>query len=300
MQPLKKLTAIMARTRNCFARLDAIEQRCQRMQEALGRIESRQLQDFSPGSIQATEFRVFSQWGQDGILQYLLRHVPISRKLFIEFGVENYLESNTRFLLVKDNWEGLVFDGSAQNIRDIKNDEISWRYNLAAEQAFISRENINDLVQKNGIGGEIGLLSIDVDGNDYWIWEAIDIVTPSIAIVEYNYRFGPERAVTIPYRSDFQRTRAHYSNVYFGASLAALCRLGDRKGYAFVGCNSAGNDAFFVRRDVKPRMLPELDPSQGFVTGKCRESRDEQGRLAFLTEAQEAEILRALPLVEVP
>lgn len=289
----------MFKGKDCLARLDAIEERCRKIQEALGRIESRQLQDISPDSIQEAEFRVFSQWGQDGILQYILRHVPISRKIFVEFGVENYTESNTRFLLVKDNWKGLVFDGSAQNIRDIKNDEISWRYNLTAEQAFISRENINNLIQKNGIGGEIGLLSIDVDGNDYWIWEAIDIVTPSVAIVEYNYRFGPERAVTIPYRSDFQRTRAHYSNVYFGASLTALCRLGDRKGYAFVGCNTAGNDAFFIKRDLKPETLPELTPSQGFVAGEFRESRDRQGRLAFLTEAQEAEILQTLPLVEI-
>ncbi|MHB8354321.1 MAG: hypothetical protein ACYDCF_07815 [Burkholderiales bacterium] len=281
------------------ARIRAIEQRCNRMQEALGRIEARQLSDLKPDQIRAAEFTVFSQWGEDGILQHLLRHVPISKKVFVEFGVENYTEANTRFLLVKDNWTGLVMDGSRQNIDYIRQDDISWRFNLKAEQAFITRENINELIRCNGINGEIGVLSIDIDGNDYWVWEAIDVVTPSVVVVEYNHRFGSERAVTIPYSADFQRTKAHHSNIYFGASLAALCTLGRRKGYAFVGCNMAGVNAFFVRRDLKPDPIPELTPAEGFVGGKFRESRDDKGRLTFLDEAQEAAILEKLPLVEI-
>ena len=106
-------------------------------------------------------------------VQHLLRFVPISNKVFVEFGVENYLEANTRFLMVKDNWAGLVMDGSQQNIDFVRQDDISWRFNLKAQQAFITKENINDLIRANGISGEIGLLSIDIDGNDYWVWEAI-------------------------------------------------------------------------------------------------------------------------------
>ena len=281
------------------ARLRAIEQRWSRMQEALGRIEARQLSGLKPDQIHAAEFSVYSQWGEDGILQHLLRHIPISRKVFVEFGVENYMEANTRFLLVKDNWTGLVMDGSKENIDYIRQDNISWRFHLKAQQAFITRENINDLIRVNGINGDIGLLSIDIDGNDYWVWEAIDVVSPAVVVVEYNHRFGPERAVTIPYSADFQRTKAHHSNIYCGASLAALCRLGGRKWYAFVGCNTGGNNAFFVRRDLKPDSLPELTPAQGFVQGKFRESRDEKGRLSFLDEAQEAAILAKLPVVEI-
>ena len=281
------------------ARIRAIEERCRRMQEALGRIEARQLSGLKPDQIHAAEFAVFSQWGEDGIVQHLLRHVPISNKVFVEFGVENYMEANTRFLLFKDNWAGLVMDGSRQNIDYIRRDPISWRFNLKAEQAFITRENINDLIRRNGISGEIGVLSIDIDGNDYWVWEAIDVITPAVVIVEYNHRFGPDRVVTIPYRADFQRTKAHYSNIYYGASLAAICRLGKTKGYAFVGCTTAGNDAFFVRRDLKPDSIPELTPAAGFVHGKFRESRDEKGKLSFLDEAQEAAILARLPVVEI-
>jgi hypothetical protein len=285
--------------RNFARRVRSIEERSKKIQEALGRIEGRQLRDLPPEDIQGAEFRAFSQWGEDGILQHLLRHIPISKRIFVEFGVETYVEANTRFLLINDNWAGLVIDGSSENIDYIKNDDIYWRYNLKAESAFITKDNINDLIRRNGISGEIGLLSIDIDGNDYWVWETIDAVTPSIVVVEYNSRFGPERAVTVPYDARFFRTTAHHSNIYYGASLAALCILGKRKGYSFVGCNTAGNNAFFVGSDLKPAGLPELTPAKGFVQLQFRESRDAEGKLALLTGDQECALLETLPLTEV-
>jgi hypothetical protein len=280
-------------------RVRTIEERCKKIQEALGRIEGRQLAGLSTGDIQGAEFTVFSQWGEDGILQHLLRHVAISRKIFVEFGVENYTESNTRFLLLNNNWAGLVIDGSSSNIDFIKNDDIYWRHNLKAEHAFITKENINNLIYRNGIGGEIGLLSIDIDGNDYWVWEAIDVVLPSVVVVEYNSRFGPDKAVTVPYDAGFVQSVAHPSGLYFGASLAALCLLGKRKGYSFVGCNKGGNNAFFVRSELKPPNLAELTPGEGFVGAQFRQARDAHGVLAFLTAEQETAILNELPLVEV-
>lgn len=280
-------------------RLRSVEERCKKIQEALGRMEGRQLYNLAAADIHGAEFRVFSQWGEDGILQHLLRHVPVSRRIFVEFGVENYTESNTRYLLVNNNWAGLVIDGSAENIAFIKNDEIYWRYNLKAESAFITRDNINDLIRQNGISGEIGLLSIDIDGNDYWVWEAMDVVIPSLVVAEYNARFGPERAVTVPHDAGFVRVAAHYSNIYYGASLAAMCLLGKRKGYSFVGCNTAGSNAFFVRNELKPPDLPELTAAEGFVPLQFREARDVGGSLAFLTKEQEAAILNRLPLVDI-
>ena len=138
------------------ARIQYIELQNKRMQEALGRIESRQLLNLDASQISSAEFRVFSQWGEDGIIQHLLRYVPISRKIFVEFGVENYLESNTRFLLTNNQWAGLVLDGSQENIDYIKKDSIYWRHNLKAAQAFITRENINELLVSNGISGDVG------------------------------------------------------------------------------------------------------------------------------------------------
>lgn len=290
---------LLSTLKNAVGRLRSIEERTKKIQEALGRIEARQLRDTPAADIHGAEFRVFSQWGEDGILQHLLRHVPISKKVFVEFGVENYTECNTRFLLTNGNWAGLVIDGSAENIEFIRRDEIYWRHNLKADCAFITRENINDLIRQNGIAGEIGLLSIDIDGNDYWVWEAIDVVSPSVVVIEYNSRFGPERAVTVPYDPAFVRTAAHYSNIYYGASLAALCSLAKRKGYSFVGCNTAGVNAFFVRQDLRPSALPELAATVGFVPIKFRESRTAQGELAFLATDEEAAILNQLPLIDV-
>ena len=271
------------------------------LQDALGRIEARQCAQLgATDDLRAHEFKVYSQWGEDGIIQFLLTQVPIARKIFVEFGVQNYTESSTRFLLTHDNWSGLIMDGSQADIDYVKRDPIYWRYNLKAVCAFITRENIDALLAEHGLAGEIGLLSVDIDGNDYWVWERITAVNPAIVIVEYNARFGAERAVTVPYAADFQRHTAHHSHIYYGVSLAALVALGRRKGYTFVGCNSAGNNAFFVRTDIKPNSLPERTAAQGYVAAQFRETRDARGRLTFASAAEEAEILKDLPLVEVP
>lgn len=123
---------------------------------------------------------------------------------------------------------------------------------------FVTTENINDLFRGNGVDGDIGLLSIDINGNDYWVWEAIKDVSPRIVMVEYNARFGSHRAVTVPYDPAFGRAKAHHSRIYYGASLAALVLLGSRKGYEFVGCNSTGNDAFWGCAEVRPSSLRSM------------------------------------------
>jgi len=285
---------------NKLRKIDDLQVRVRNIQEALGRVEARQVSGTPISSLSQAEFRVFSQWGEDGIIQRLIHEVPIDRRIFVEFGVQDYQESNTRFLLMHDNWAGLVIDGDQGNIDKIRQDEIFWRYNLKAECAFVTRDNINTLLINNGVVGDIGLLSIDIDGNDYWVWKAIEAVSPRVVVVEYNARFGPDRAVTVPYDERFTRSRAHYSMIYYGASLSALVSLGARKGYDFVGANSAGNNAFFVRRDLRSSSLPVLTAAEGFVASQFRESRGENGQLMFLTVDEEQRILKDLPLVEVP
>ena len=231
--------------------------------------------------IHAAEFKVFSQFGDDGILQYLIHETRPEHRTFIEFGVEDYREANTRFLLMNNNWRGLIIDGSQEAMEAVRRDVLHWRFDLTAVGAFITRENINQLFSENGFRGEIGLLSIDIDGNDYWIWEQIDVVQPVIVTIEYNSVFGSQHAVTIPYDPAFFRTSAHYSNLYWGASLRALCLLAEKKGYAFVGSNSNGNNAHFVRKERLGR-IPALSPEKGYVESKYRESRDQQGNLTYL------------------
>lgn len=249
-------------------------------------------------SLQDVEFKVFSQFGDDGIIQYLVHKLEIKNKTFIEFGVSNYLESNTRFLLLKDNWSGLIIDGSDYNINFIKKCDLYWRHNLVAISSFITRDNINDIISKNGYEGEIGILHVDLDGNDYWIWEKINVVDPILVIVEYNSVFGPIRNISIPYNNDFFRTKAHYSNLYWGASLGALCSLADKKGYYFVGSNSAGNNAYFVRKD-RIGNFKHLSASEGYVESKYRESRDKNGKMTFLFGADRLDCIGGMSVVNV-
>jgi hypothetical protein len=232
-------------------------------------------------NIQDAEFKVFSQFGDDGIIQYLINNVIIDSPRFIEFGVENYTESNTRFLLINNNWSGLVMDGSKANVDYIKRDSIYWKYDLTAVDCFIDKDNINEIISENDFSGDVGILSIDIDGNDYWIWECINVVSPAIVIVEYNSVFGAQYAVTVPYDPIFNRTLAHPSNLFWGCSLRALYLLAEKKDYAFVGCNSAGNNAYFVRKDKLGDVKP-LGIESGYVQSKFRESRDKEGRLSYV------------------
>jgi hypothetical protein len=251
-------------------------------------------------NIHDAEFKVYSQFGDDGIIQYLINNIEIPEKLhtFVEFGVENYLESNTRFLLYNNNWTGLVMDSSKENIDFILKDMICWRNELNAVCAFITRDNINDLLLQNNFSGEIGILSIDIDGNDYWVWEKINVINPIITIVEYNSNFGCKKAVTIPYDPDFSRYKAHYSGIYFGCSLKALCMLADKKGYYFVGSNSQGNNAYFVRKD-KIGKIKILSPEEGYVKAKFRESVDEKGNLTFLSFDERLKLIKDLQLIDL-
>jgi hypothetical protein len=246
------------------------------------------------------EFKVFSQFGDDGIIQYLIRHVNISHaeRVFIEFGVENYEEANTRFLLLNDNWRGLIIDGDAENIRHVQKSDLYWRNDLTAVSAFIDRDNVNQLFQAHGFSGGIGLLSIDIDGNDLWVWKAIDTVSPVIVIVEYNAVFGSQYAVTIPYDPVFERARAHYSNLYWGCSLKALCLVGEEKGYAFVGCNSAGNNAYFIRKD-RIGSLRAVTANEGFVPSRFRESRGPLGELTYSSGQNRFHLISDLEVFDI-
>lgn len=280
-----------------LGRLGELE-KIDRLLEAIGRIEARQLETSPDGRLRRQEFTVYSQNGEDGILQYLLRTLAIPSHTFVEFGVGNYRQANTRFLAINDHWSGLVMDSDADNVRQIHADPIFWQINVRAVHAFVTRENINDLLRANGFAGEIGLLSIDIDGNDYWVFEAVTEVSPAVVVIEYNSRFGPNRAVSIPYDPAFDRWRAHPSGLYSGASLRAICNLARRRGYAFVGCNSFGVNAFFVRSDLLNDRVTTLSVEDGYVAGQFREARDAHGRLAYMDSAEEQKILAKMPLVE--
>ena len=280
------------------AEMVALRRQVAAVAELTGGLECRRvaaLPDQSP--LREAEFRVYSQFGDDGVIQYLFSRIP-AVPVFVEFGVEDYTEANTRFLLVRDNWRGLILDGRPDLDAVVSAQGLPMTHELEVRSAFITAENINKLFLDAGFTGEIGLLSIDIDGNDYWVWKAIDRVNPQVVVAEYNAVFGPDRAVTIPYDPGFTRQAAHHSWLYFGASLQALCRLAQAKGYAFVGCTSAGNNAYFVRQDLAA-PFKVLTPKEGFVDSRFRESRDERGRMNRLGGSARLAAIADLPVLDL-
>jgi hypothetical protein len=288
----------LERVRRKARLLDDIVARLDQLQQAVGRVELRQLAAQDADDLQANEFQVYSQWGEDGIIQHLIRRVPIARKLFVEIGVESYVEANTRFLAEHDLWAGLLIEADAEQVAAIRRDPIYWACNLKAVNAFVTRDNIDALLADNGVMGDIGLLSIDVDGNDYWVWEAIGAIRPRIVICEYNSFLGQDQPLVVPYAADFRRSQAHYSWLYYGASLPALALLGQRKGYQLVGTNSAGNNAFFVRRDVGAR-LPDRRAHEVFTPARFRESHDREGNMTYLDLPAGQALIGDMPVCNV-
>ncbi len=289
---------IIAKIVNKFRRMYITPNRLDAMQEALGRIESRLNSNFQAVNPREHEFKVYSQWGEDGIIDYLCRTIVIPVNSFVEFGVEDYTEANTLFLLKHRNWRGLVIDGSNRNIESIKRGKVFWRYDLQACEAFITRDNINDIIKENGLSGELGILSVDIDGNDYWVWEAITCVNPAIVICEYNSLFGPTAKISTPYISNFKRTSAHASNMYYGASISGLNYLAESRGYRLVAGNSAGNNIFFVREDLLGALRVQT-PEEAYVRAGFREARSSEGEVELLTFEERQQAISALLVVQV-
>lgn len=262
------------------------------------RIYANAVQDKRLRSLEEAEFQVYSQFGEDGIIQWLIHNVAIDNKTFIEFGVEDYTEANTRFLLMNNNWSGLVMDGSEANMKRLNSWDYLWKYDLTAVAAFITKDNINQIILDAGFQGDIGILSIDLDGNDWWILNAIECVSPRILICEYNNIFGDEKKVTVPYDAEFVRTKKHYSNLYWGCSIAAFRGWAKENGYYYMGSNSAGNNAFFVRKDcIEPEKVPA--DADVFVESRYRESRDEKGNLTYLKGIERLKYIRPMEVFEI-
>jgi hypothetical protein len=284
---------------NVGAQLAPVANEVDYLRAQLGGLESRHVASLAPDELSKAEFKAFSQFGEDGIIQFLVQRVPIERDVFVEFGVGDYRESNTRFLLLHDNWRGLIMDSADTMHGFLRSTGLAWQYEIDAKTAFIDRDNINDLIGSAGIKGDIGLLSIDLDGNDYWVLEAIDVVRPRIIVAEYNSVFGADAAVTVPYDPGFVRGEKHWSWLYWGASLGALTRLAGERSYALVGANRAGNNAFFVRRDVLAG-IPEVSVADAYVPCRFRDSRDREGGLSYVSSHEERmRLIADLPLVDV-
>ena len=211
------------------------------------------------------EFRAFSQNGEDGILLYIFALLGAGRRRALEICASDGIQCNAANLVVNHGWEALLFDGDPASISRGKTyythhpDTFSFPPRLVP--AWITRENVNQLVRENGFEGKIDLLSLDIDGNDYWIWEALDVVSPRVVVAETQCIWGSDRAVTVPYDPQFRAGFIQGFGVYSGASLPAFVRLAARKGYRLVGVQRLGFNAFFVRDGLGEDLFPKVEPS---------------------------------------
>lgn len=252
---------------------------------------------FEPNNWDEYGFSVFSQNNEDGLIQYILKHTKIEQKVFVEFGVEDYREANTRFLLLNNNWSGLVMDGNKQWMDNLKKQDIYWKRTIEAKGIFITKDNIDEAISQSGIKGEIGLLSVDIDGNDYWVLNAIKCISPTILICEFNPIYGREEKVSIIYKDDFYRKKEHFSDLHFGASLSAFISWANERGYKLVCINNLGNNAFFVKKDKCD--LPEVSVQDAWRNAQFRESRDQDGNLTFLSMKEGKELIGKCEVIDV-
>jgi hypothetical protein len=214
------------------------------------------------------EFRSFSQNGEDGILLLIFSLIGTTNKKCVEICAGDGVQCNCANLIINHGWIGLLFDGDESNIERGRQfyarcrDTFTWPPRLV--HSWITAENVNELVQTHGFEGQMDLLSLDMDGVDWWVWRALDCVDPRVVVLEYNNLWGPEKAVTVPYEPSFVSIPTPHGRDYAGASLAAFVKLGNEKGYRLVGCQRYGFNAFFVKRGLAEDSLPEISPDRCF------------------------------------
>lgn len=207
-----------------------------------------------------TGFRVFSQNDEDGIILFIFSVIEPTNKIFVEIGTGDGRECNCANLAVNFGWHGLFIDGNEAAIErgvTLYNSLADTRvYPPSFLSAVVNRSNINEVLADSGFTGDIDFLSIDIDGMDYWLWEAIDCINPRLVAVEINGKFGL-RSITVPYKENWWYDSKRYPH-YHGASITAFNNLAKKKDYRLIGANRLGFNAFYLRNDICPELLPEV------------------------------------------
>ena len=210
-------------------------------------------------SLSDTGFRNYSQFEEDGILLYIFAAIGMGNRTFIDIGAGDGIKSNCANLAVNFGWKGLFIDGNPENIergrRYYATNPDTCLYPPTFVNAFVQRENINELIRDNGFAGGVDLLSIDIDGNDYWIWDAINVVEPRVVIIETHIEFGMN-PIVVPYDKDYSYPGKH--PYYNGASPVAMEKLARKKGYRLVGANNYGFNTIYVKNGIGEDVLPAV------------------------------------------
>jgi hypothetical protein len=225
--------------------------------------------------ISETGFRAFSQFEEDGMLLFIFSILGMENKTFVEIGADDGVNSNAANLYFNFGWSGLFVDGNPKSIRRgrkfYNKYPHPWFYKPKFVCSKVTRENVNELLTSSGVQGEIGLLSIDIDGNDYWIWDAINSIRPKVVVIETHIEFGMENIV-VPYDPNYQAPGKH--PIYNGASPVAMQKLGAKKGYRLVGANDLGFNFIFVEESLAQKELPEVSVASllthPYVKERCK------------------------------
>lgn len=253
-------------------------------------------------NISDLDYKIFSQNGEDGIIDYLLYSLDITSPKFIEIGIGDYEESNTRYLFETTNSQGLIID-CIKNLKTkvMKNTKL-WRGDLKIIENFIDSENIIKILKENSFYEKIDLFSIDIDGTDYWVLKQIPNNFSKVIIVEYNSNFGHEFEVTVPNIKKFNRTKYHYSNLCFGTSLKAVINLLEKKNYTFIGTNISKMNAFFISNSELNKInldIPDKNNIKKFTNANFRESKDMNGKLNYLSGNKKLNEIKNCEIVDV-
>ena len=206
-------------------------------------------------------FRIYSQFEEDGILLYLFSLIGTTNRRCVEICAGNGQECMTTNLIVNHGWWGHLFDGDPANVanatRFFANNKDTFLHPPSFTQAWITADNVNETLHQSGVSGEVDLLSLDIDGMDYWVWKALTAIQPRVVVCETHNVVPVGRSVTVPYDPSFVCTSENYR----GASLEAMCRLGKEKGYRLVGTHRFGFNAFFIKNGIGEEYLPEVPAS---------------------------------------
>jgi hypothetical protein len=253
-------------------------------------------------NLQEVEYKIFSQTGEDGIIDFLLTKLDILSCKFVEIGVGDYSEANTRYIYEKSFSEGLIVD-IENNLKEKVSKNINiWKGLLYIENIEIDSENINSVLDKYNLNRDLDLFSLDIDGLDYWVVENLRPQISKLCVLEYNPTFGHTMEVTIPKIKNFNRFKSHYSGCYYGSSLKAMISLMDRKGYDFLGTNKLNFNAFFVLKDISYKfehLKKNLNNLQDYSLIKIRDSKNKLGKLDFLDKKERLIQIKNLEVIDV-
>lgn len=243
-------------------------------------------------ALDSVTLSVHSQFEEDGILLVLFAALGTTNRQCVELCAGDAIESNSANLILNHGWTGILCDGDVVNVqcarrffRRCRATKV-WPPKVVCH--WLSAENVNEFLIQAGAPGEPDLLSIDIDGNDYWLWKAIDVITPRVVVIEFNHLWGADRSVTIPYDPKFQAEYTEHGTDYAGASLPAMVKLGRAKGYRLVAVNRIATNAFFVRDGLGEELFPEIEPTGCFEHPRVRFGRD--ARLPLVTDREWVEI----------